>query len=162
MTEKTLAGPWYNDCMPSYFVETPHCRYPILVERGGLANVREYIPERAGKVFLISTEDVWKLHGERLATSLGQPEVLFFPGGEPRKRLAEVETLAEQMVARGGDRASIVVALGGGNLYRCGGIPGRHLHARHSGDSDSHYTAGAGGRGGGRENRREPDSRART
>jgi 3-dehydroquinate synthase len=111
---KTLAGPWYNRFMPSYFVQTPHCRYPVLVERGGLAKVREYIPERSGKVFLVSTEDVWKLHGEGLAASLGQPEVLFFPGGEPRKRLAEVETLAEQMVARGGDRASIVVALGGG------------------------------------------------
>ena len=49
--------------MPSYFVETPHCRYPVLVERGGLAKVREYIPKRAGKVFLISTEDVWQLHG---------------------------------------------------------------------------------------------------
>jgi len=48
--------------MPSYFVETPDCRYPVLVERGGLTKVREYIPERAGKVFLISTEDVWKLH----------------------------------------------------------------------------------------------------
>jgi 3-dehydroquinate synthase len=114
MTERRWRGPWYNRFMPSYFVQTPHCRYPVLVERGGLAKVRDYIPERCGKVFLVSTEDVWKLHGEGLAASLGQPEVLFFPGGEPRKRLAEVETLAEQMVDRGGDRASIVVALGGG------------------------------------------------
>ena len=82
--------------MPSYFVETPHCRYPVLVERGGLAKVRDYIPPRVGKVFLISTEDVWKLHGASLARSLGDPEVLFFPGGEPRKRLVEVEILAEK------------------------------------------------------------------
>ena len=102
--------------MPSYFVETPACRYPVLVERGGLANVRKYIPERAGKAFLISTEDVWQLHGEAVARAMGDRayEILFFPGGEPRKRLAEVETLAEQMVARGGDRSSIVVAFGGG------------------------------------------------
>src|SRR6202046_4439879 len=108
--------------MPSYFVETPHCRYPVLVERGGLAKVRDYIPPRAGKVFLISTEDVWKLHGASLATSLGNPEVLFFPGGEPLKRLVEVEILAEQMVARGGDRASIVVAFGGGILTDVAGF----------------------------------------
>src|SRR6202167_4490392 len=100
--------------MPSYFVETPHCRYPVLVERGGLAKVREYIPPRAGKVFLISTEDVWKLHGASLAPSLGEPEVLIFPGGEPRKRLVEVEILAEQMVARGADRGVTLIALGGG------------------------------------------------
>ena len=43
-----------------------------------------------------------------------QCHVLFFPGGEPRKRLAEVETLAEQMVAAGGDRSSLVIAFGGG------------------------------------------------
>jgi len=108
--------------MPCYFVETPACRYPVLVERGGLAKVREYIPKRAGKVFLISTEDVWRLHGEALAPSLGQPEVLFFPGGEPKKRLAEVEALAEQMVARGGDRSSIIVALGGGILTDVAGF----------------------------------------
>src|ERR1700689_178644 len=108
--------------MPSYFVETPHCRYPVLVERGGLANAREYIPRRAGKVFLITTEDVWKLHGQALAPSLGAPEVLFFPGGEPRKRLAEVEQLAEQMVALGGDRSSVIVAFGGGILTDVAGF----------------------------------------
>ena len=47
---------------------------------------------------------------------------MFFPGGEPRKRLAEVETLAEQMVARGGDRASIIVAFGGGILTDVAGF----------------------------------------
>jgi 3-dehydroquinate synthase len=109
--------------MPSYFVETPHCRYPVLVERGGLANVRAYLPERAGKLFLISTEDVWKLHGPAFAAALDRPcELLFFPGGEPRKRLVEVETLADQMVARGGDRASVIVAVGGGILTDIAGF----------------------------------------
>lgn len=108
--------------MPTYFVETPQVRYPVLVERGGLGKVRDYIPRRAGKVFLIATEDVWKLHGEAVARSLGNPEVLFFPGGEPQKRLGEVEALAEQMVARGGDRSSVVVALGGGILTDVAGF----------------------------------------
>ena len=40
--------------------------------------------------------------------------MLSFPGGEPRKRLAEVEILAEQMASGGADRSSVVVALGGG------------------------------------------------
>jgi 3-dehydroquinate synthase len=45
----------------------------------------------------------------------GRPhQVLFFPGGEPRKKMAEVEALAEQMIAYGGDRSSVVVAFGGG------------------------------------------------
>ena len=110
--------------MPSYFVKTPACRYPVMVERGGLANVRAYIPERAGKVFLISTEDVWQLHGSEIGRAIGDHphELLFFPGGEPRKRLMEVEKLAEEMVARGGDRASIIVAFGGGILTDVAGF----------------------------------------
>ncbi len=99
--------------MPSYVVETPACSYPILVERGAVSKLREYIPARAGKIFFVSTEDVWQLHGRSAAGDLAH-EVLLFPGGETRKRLAEVEALAEQMVQMGADRASLVVAVGGG------------------------------------------------
>jgi 3-dehydroquinate synthase len=40
--------------------------------------------------------------------------VLFLPGGEDQKRLTPLERLAEEMVRRGGDRSSVVVAFGGG------------------------------------------------
>ena len=83
--------------------------------------------------------------------------ILFFPGGEPRKRLAEVEALAEQMVALGGDRSSVIVALGGGT-YRRRGIPGGHLHARDSGDSGTHHAAGSSGRCRRRQNRCQSES----
>ena len=110
--------------MPSFAVETPHTRYPIVVERGSLAKLHEFIPARAGKVFLIATEDVWKLHGHRLEQNLASraSEILFFPGGEERKRLAAVETLAEQMIERGGDRSSVVIAFGGGILTDVAGF----------------------------------------
>jgi 3-dehydroquinate synthase len=102
--------------MPSYVVETPQSRYQIVVERGVLSNLRDYIPAHAGKTFFVSTSDVWDLHGAALADTVRDlaHETLLFPGGETRKRLAEVEALAEQMVQKGADRASLVVALGGG------------------------------------------------
>src|SRR5580700_9292998 len=102
---------WYNDCMPSYVVETLQRRYPIVVERGGLSRLGEYIPAHAGKLFFVSTEDVWQLHGDTLRHGIGNlsHEVLFFCGGETRKRLAEVEALAEQMVEKGADRSSVVI-----------------------------------------------------
>jgi 3-dehydroquinate synthase len=102
--------------MPSYLVETPQRRYPIVVERGGLSKLREYIPAHAGKIFFVSTEEVWQLHGATLMAAARDlaHEVLFFPGGETRKRLVEVEALAEQMVQKGADRSSMVVAVGGG------------------------------------------------
>lgn len=110
--------------MPTYRVETPQRCYPIVVERGGVCRLREFVPQRAGKVFFLSTEDVWQHHGETLARAIGDlsHETLFFQGGESRKRLSEVEVLADQMVARGADRSSIVVAFGGGILTDVAGF----------------------------------------
>lgn len=86
------------------------------MERGSIHRVAEFVPARAGKLFIVATEDVWKLHGAPIETALQEHahEVLFFPGGETRKRLAEVEALAEAMITGGGDRSSAVIAFGGG------------------------------------------------
>ncbi|HSW51030.1 MAG TPA: 3-dehydroquinate synthase [Bryobacteraceae bacterium] len=102
--------------MPCFEVTTAQRRYRALVERGILARAGDYVPQRAGKLFVITTEDVWSLHGRTLARGLEGlgHEVLFFHGGEDHKRLAEVERLAGEMVERGGDRSSIVLAFGGG------------------------------------------------
>ncbi len=102
--------------MPSFRVETPQRAYDAIVERGSIARLPEFIPPRAGKIFVVTTADVWKLYAAAAEQALaGRPhQVLFFPGGEPRKKMAEVEALAEQMVEGGGDRSSIVVAFGGG------------------------------------------------
>ena len=110
--------------MPSFAVKTAQSTYPVEVERGCLARLHEFIPKRAGKLFVASTSDVWELHGNTLERGLaGRPyDLLLFPGGEPRKRLVEVETLAEQMVAKGGDRSSIVLAFGGGILTDVAGF----------------------------------------
>jgi 3-dehydroquinate synthase len=102
--------------MPSFRVETPHCSYEAIVERGTIARIAEFLPPRVGKIFVVTTADVWDLHGSRVEQALASRafQVLFFPGGEPRKKLEEVEALAEQMVEGGGDRSSVIVAFGGG------------------------------------------------
>ena len=102
--------------MPSFHVETPPHRYSCIVERGVLAQAARHIPSKAGKIFVVSTHDVWDHQGQALARGLlSVPhEVLFLPGGEERKRLVHVEALAEHMVELGGDRSSLVVAFGGG------------------------------------------------
>jgi 3-dehydroquinate synthase len=102
--------------MPTFRVATPQGSYDAVVERGVIASAAQYLPPKAGKLFVVSTEDVWRHQGARLAAALpGIPhEVLFLPGGEDRKRLAPLEQLADRMVALGGDRTSAVVAFGGG------------------------------------------------
>lgn len=110
--------------MPSFRVDTPQRAYDAIVERGSVARAAEFLPARAGMVFVVTTADVWALHGAALERALGSRpyKVLFFPGGEPNKRLAQVEALAEQMVEAGGDRSSVVIAFGGGIVGDLGGF----------------------------------------
>ena len=105
--------------VPLYEVVTPQHRYPCAVERGILASVAKYVPARAGRTFIATTRDVWHLHGSKLAIDA---KPLFFPGGESTKRLEHVEELAEQMVAAGADRSSVLVAFGGGIANDMGGF----------------------------------------
>src|SRR5580700_5759899 len=102
--------------MPTFHVQTPPAPYDAVVGRGILERAAGYLPARAGKVFVVSSEDVWRHQGARLQNSLASipHESLFLPGGEEHKRLAPVEGLAEEMVRRGADRSSVIVAFGGG------------------------------------------------
>jgi 3-dehydroquinate synthase len=110
--------------MPSFRVETPHGSYNALVERGILARVAQQLPAKRGKVFVISTEDVWRHQGAALDRGLDgiDFERIWLPGGEERKRLAPLETAAEEMVRRGGDRTSLAIAFGGGIVTDMGGF----------------------------------------
>jgi 3-dehydroquinate synthase len=102
--------------MPAFEVQTSQRVYTNIVERGVTGRVRDFLPQNAGKLFLVTTEDVWWLHGSKIRAQFGNGEltVLFFPGGEPNKRLAALEQLAEQMSEHGADRKSLVIGFGGG------------------------------------------------
>src|SRR5690242_13709758 len=110
--------------MPSFAVETAQRRYNAIVERGVLSQLSQHIPASAGTIFVLSSEDIWKLHGAKVESALRglRHHIFFYPGGEERKRMASVETLAEEMVAQGADRTSIVVAFGGGIVNDVGGF----------------------------------------
>jgi len=102
--------------MPTFRVETPPVSYDVVVERGILQRAAQYLPAKAGKIFVVSTDDVWRHQCARVENGLAAipHEVLFLPAGEDHKRLAPVEQLAEEMVRLGADRSSVVVAFGGG------------------------------------------------
>lgn len=102
--------------MPEFHVETPGGSYPAIVERGAISRIPEFVPGNCGKLFVVSTEDVWQCHGHRITSALGEGgfETLFLPGGEENKRFGPVEELAGRMVELGADRSSLIVAFGGG------------------------------------------------
>jgi 3-dehydroquinate synthase len=106
--------------MPAFRVATPERSYDAIVERGAVRRIADFLPPKHGKVFVVTTQDVWDLHGASF-TEIPH-NTIFFPGGESKKRLAEVETMAEQMLALGADRSSIVIAFGGGIVNDTGGF----------------------------------------
>jgi 3-dehydroquinate synthase len=106
--------------MPQFEVATPQRNYPAVVERSAIARLGQFLMSgnagTPGKLFVVTTADVWALHGPLLQTAIGELsfEILTFAGGEPNKRIAHVEQMAEEMAERGADRSSIVIAFGGG------------------------------------------------
>jgi 3-dehydroquinate synthase len=102
--------------MPHFQVATAQSTCPVVVERGAIERLDGFLPGGHGRIFLVSTRDVWQLYGKRVLKALGArpSETLFFIGGEDHKRLAHVEQLAGHMVENGADRSSIVIAVGGG------------------------------------------------
>ncbi len=102
--------------MPTFEVRTVERTYPSIIQRGVLAEAENYLPSKTGKIFVVTTEDVWRLHGAAFSRGLGKREftLLWQPPGEVNKRLSQVEQLAEQMSSAGADRNSLVIGFGGG------------------------------------------------
>src|ERR1700687_1053052 len=70
--------------MPIFQVETPQRCYTAIVERGVIGQASQYIPPKTGKVFVVTTEDVWRHAGAQLVAGLAgvSYDVLHLPGGE--------------------------------------------------------------------------------
>jgi 3-dehydroquinate synthase len=87
-----------------------------LLQRAGAALAAQF-PEKP-RTFVITTATIQKHWGTVLSESLTAAgfsfEVLEMPDGEKHKNLATLEELASRLIHRGADRASLLVALGGG------------------------------------------------
>ena len=57
--------------MPVFQVKVQPRWYSAIVERGVVERALQFLPSNAGKVFVVSTEDVWRLHGDRLRRGVG-------------------------------------------------------------------------------------------
>ncbi len=102
-------------------VNTASQRYEALIEEGLLASTATYLAEllpECRKCFVITSPVVRKHHGRALVSSFAatnlEHHVLEMQDGERGKTLKTVEALAVQLSKLGADRASVLVALGGG------------------------------------------------
>ncbi|PYX29753.1 MAG: 3-dehydroquinate synthase [Acidobacteria bacterium] len=107
-------------------VHTPSRPYEVVLGSGLLARAGEHIGKLAGRgrVFVITVPPVRRRWGKVLMQSLAesgaQADILQMADGEPFKRLATLEKLAEGLVKLGADRGAILIALGGGVVYMRG------------------------------------------
>jgi 3-dehydroquinate synthase len=107
--------------MAQVTIHVPPRPYQARIENGLLARcgalLAELLPQ-SSKVFIVTVPPVRRRWGTKLIRSLTsagfKPQVLQVPDGEPAKKLATIETLAERLVRLGADRKAVLIAFGGG------------------------------------------------
>jgi 3-dehydroquinate synthase len=115
--------------MAQVTIHVPPRSYQARIENGLLtragALLSELLPQ-ASRIFVVTVPPVRKRWGAKLVRSLTasgfKPQVLTMPDGEPAKRLATVEALAEKLARLGADRKAVIVALGGGVVGDVSGL----------------------------------------
>ena len=134
----------------SWRVSTPTGAYRVYLMAGGLERLGDELRARdagarwysGGNVVVVSDENVWPLHGERLMAGLRRaglaPREVVLPAGERFKTLATVSDLYERFIdagqaggsahaeghspSAGLDRGGAVLALGGGVITDMAGF----------------------------------------
>src|SRR4029077_19476022 len=107
--------------MPQVTIHVPPRPYQALIENGLLKRAGSVLSEllpQSSRVFVVTVPPVRTRWGTKLVSSLRAsgftPQVIPMPDGEPTKRLATVEAMAEKLARLGADRKAVIVALGGG------------------------------------------------
>ncbi len=111
-------------------VAVPPRSYAAFIENGLLERAGEHLrgvlSEDASSLFVITVAPVRHRWGKKLLKSLTgagfHATFVEMPDGEPHKKLAIVEGLAEKLVAGRADRESVVVAFGGGVVGDVAGL----------------------------------------
>ena len=96
-------------------VRTSVGRYPIDIAPGLAARLHALldtagVPERR---FVVSSPTVWRFHAQRF-TGVSRDEPILIPDGERFKQLATVGKIYDALIRAAADRASTIVAIGGG------------------------------------------------
>ena len=105
--------------MPVIPVKTPSAAYDVTIASGMLRTLRPRLEKlnqgKPFRPFVVTSPEIWGLWQKQFLASFKEsPTVLFLPAGERHKRMASVESLAQQLATSGADRDSLLIAFGGG------------------------------------------------
>jgi 3-dehydroquinate synthase len=96
-------------------VRAASATYPIEIGAGATASLSRLLDEvRApARRFIVSTAPIWELHGKALS-GIGDGEPILLPDGERHKNVTTVMRIYDALIRASADRASCLIALGGG------------------------------------------------
>lgn len=120
----------YHCCaMPQVTIHVPPRPYQAWIENGLLARAGSVLGDllaHSSRIFVITVPPVRRRWGTKLLRSLRsggfEVQVISMTDGEPAKRLASVEAMAEKLARLGADRKAAIVALGGGVVGDVAGL----------------------------------------
>lgn len=97
-------------------VNASNGRYGIVIEAGVVANIAQNVAryELGGRVAVVTNDTVAPLYGEKLVENLPNAVLFTVSDGEQYKTMETVTQVCREFAAKGFDRKSLVIALGGG------------------------------------------------
>jgi len=115
--------------MPQATIHVIPRPYQAWIENGLLSRAGSILSDllpKASRVFVVTVPPVRRRWGTKFLASLKSsgfdPQVIVMPDGEPSKRLANVEKMAEKLAKMGADRRAVIIALGGGVVGDVAGL----------------------------------------
>ena len=96
-------------------VRTSTGSYPIEIADGSAGRLRATLDSVGvpARRFIVSSQTVWRFHGEDLQRAADEEPILL-PDGERYKQLATVGRIYDALIRANADRASAIIAIGGG------------------------------------------------
>src|SRR5687768_11461087 len=91
--------------------------YPIVIGSDLLSKVDallDRLTSSPARRIVVSSPTVWRLHGAALPASLRREPAILIPDGEKNKTLATASRIYDGLIRAGADRATTLVAFGGG------------------------------------------------
>jgi len=98
-------------------VRTSGGAYPVHIGAGLLARLDallDELPSLPARRIVVSSPGIWRLHGAALPKSLRREPAILVPDGERNKTLATAARVYDGLVRAEADRATVLVAFGGG------------------------------------------------
>jgi len=110
-------------------ITVQRCSYDAIIENGLLERAGEHLRRAMGNrqhLFVVTVPPVRRKWGKKLVDSLTaagfKARVVEMRDGEPAKKLATIEAMAEELTRMGADRDAAVVAFGGGVVGDTAGL----------------------------------------